>query len=117
MDNCPEYWIEDSLGCWVDRLTYLCVDEAIADAEVLAEDENAKFTVLCRYEGEVTVEKELFPPAPADAHVFTFCTADWERIRRALTVYAASLQADKSEAAQLERDYANALAADITFKL
>jgi len=50
-------------------------------------------------------------------HTFTFCTEDWERIRRALTVYAASLQVDKSEAAYEERAYANALAADIDFKL
>ena len=50
-------------------------------------------------------------------HTFTFCTEDWERIRRALTVYAASLQSDKSEAATEERAYANALAADINFKL
>lgn len=50
-------------------------------------------------------------------HTFTFCTEDWERIRRALTVYASSLQVDKSEAANEERAYANALSADINFKL
>jgi len=50
-------------------------------------------------------------------HTFTFIRADWDRIHRALIVYAASLQADKSEAAEVERAYANALAADITFKL
>jgi hypothetical protein len=50
-------------------------------------------------------------------HTFTFCTEDWERICRALTLYAASLQVDKSEAATEERAYANALSADINFKL
>lgn len=55
--------------------------------------------------------------APYTPHTYTFIVEDWLRIRRALIVYAASLQADKSEAAQLERDYANALAADINFKL
>jgi hypothetical protein len=50
-------------------------------------------------------------------HTYTFDQTDWERICRALTLYGASLEADKSEAAQVERDYANALASDIRFKL
>ena len=48
---------------------------------------------------------------------FAFINEDWERICIALTLYAAHLQADKSAAAEVERDYANALAAYIRFKL
>lgn len=48
---------------------------------------------------------------------YTFITEDWLRIYRALIVYAVSLQDDKSETAQLESDYAHALAADIYNKL
>ena len=50
-------------------------------------------------------------------HSFTFVKDDWDRIHRALIIYAASLQADKSIAAETEREYANALADDIYFKL
>jgi hypothetical protein len=47
----------------------------------------------------------------------TLCTEDWRRIHRALIAYGASIEADKSEAAIEERQYASALAADIYFKL
>jgi hypothetical protein len=50
-------------------------------------------------------------------HTFTFDRTDWERIRRALIAYTASIEPDRSEAAQIEREYALALASDITFKL
>jgi hypothetical protein len=50
-------------------------------------------------------------------HTFTFIQEDWERIHRALIVYSASLEPDKSEAALQERGFAIALAADIHFKL
>ena len=52
-----------------------------------------------------------------DPHLFVFDRSDWERIKRALVVYTASLQQDKSEAAHTERTLALALHADIEFKL
>ena len=52
-----------------------------------------------------------------DPHTFIFDRSDWERIKRALIVYSASLQADKSEAAETERQYTLALYGDIDFKL
>ena len=52
-----------------------------------------------------------------DPHLFVFDRSDWERIKRALVVYTASLQADRSGAAEIERQYALALHADIEFKL
>ena len=48
---------------------------------------------------------------------FTFDTEDWERIKRALIIYSASLEHDRSGAAETERQYALALASDINFKL
>jgi hypothetical protein len=54
---------------------------------------------------------------PLDLHTFTFDRTDWERIKRALIIYTASLQVDKSDDAQVEREYALALHADINFKL
>ncbi len=52
-----------------------------------------------------------------DPFIFTYDRSDWERIKRALIAYSASLEPDRSGAAEMERQYALALYADIEFKL
>jgi hypothetical protein len=52
-----------------------------------------------------------------DPFIFTYDRSDWERIKRALIAYSASLEPDRSDAAETERQYALALHADIEFKL
>jgi hypothetical protein len=52
-----------------------------------------------------------------DPHMFVFDRSDWERIKRALVVYTASLQTDRSGAAETERQYALALHDEIQIKL
>jgi hypothetical protein len=52
-----------------------------------------------------------------DPHFFVFDRSDWERIKRALIVYSASLEPDRSGAASIERQYALALHAEIEYKL
>jgi hypothetical protein len=44
---------------------------------------------------------------------YTLDKEEWDRIRRALIIYSASLEPDKSEAAHDERLFALALQADI----
>ena len=52
-----------------------------------------------------------------DPHSFVFDRSDWERLKRALIAYSASLEPDRSEAATIERQYALALHAEIEYKL
>ena len=52
-----------------------------------------------------------------DPHLFVFDRLDWERIKRALIAYTASLEHDRSGAAFNERQDALALYAEIANKL